>query len=85
LGLQGGSENPSGIQIVRFEVFTAVRLIRCSSGFWRRADSSVDANVSEKHCVSIFRVEVTMLRSGWIYIVLEEGKAEYSSYRKFEL
>jgi hypothetical protein len=25
--------------------------------FWRRVDSSVDANVSEKHIVSIFRAE----------------------------
>jgi hypothetical protein len=40
---------------VRFEVFTAVRI--CSSGFWRRVDSWVDANVSEKHIVSIFRAE----------------------------
>jgi hypothetical protein len=29
----------------------------CSSGFWRRADSSVEANVSEKHTASIFRAE----------------------------
>jgi hypothetical protein len=29
----------------------------CSSEFWRRVDSSVDANVSEKHAVSIFRAE----------------------------
>jgi hypothetical protein len=27
------------------------------SGFWRRVDSSVDANVSERHTVSIFRAE----------------------------
>jgi hypothetical protein len=36
----------------------------------------VDANVSEKHTVSIFRAEVAMLGSGRIYIVLEEGNAE---------
>jgi hypothetical protein len=29
----------------------------CSSGLWRRVDSSVDANVSEKHTVSIFSPE----------------------------
>jgi hypothetical protein len=29
----------------------------CSSGFWLRIDSSVDANVSEKLTVSIFRAE----------------------------
>jgi hypothetical protein len=34
----------------------------CSSGFWRRVDSSIDANVSEKHTVSIFRSEVQSLR-----------------------
>jgi hypothetical protein len=28
-----------------------------SSGFWRRVDSSIDANVSEKHTVSIFSPE----------------------------
>jgi hypothetical protein len=48
---------------------------KCSSGFWRRVDSSVDVNVSEKHTVSIFRTEVAMLRSGGIYIGLEEGEA----------
>jgi hypothetical protein len=36
----------------------------------------VDANISEKHTVSIFRAEVTMLGSGGIYIGLEDGKAE---------
>jgi hypothetical protein len=30
-----------------------------SSGFWRRVDSSVDANVSEKHTVSIFRANIS--------------------------
>jgi hypothetical protein len=30
----------------------------CSSGFWHRVDSLVDASVSEKHTVSIFRAEV---------------------------
>jgi hypothetical protein len=35
-----------------------------------------DANVSEKHTVSIFRAEVEMLGSGRIYIWLEEKKAE---------
>jgi hypothetical protein len=29
----------------------------CPSGFWYRVDSSVDANISEKHTVSIFRDE----------------------------
>jgi hypothetical protein len=37
---------------------------------------SVDANVSEKHTVSIFRAGVEMLGSGGICIRLEEGKAE---------
>jgi hypothetical protein len=41
----------------------------CSSGFWRHVDSSVDANVLEKHTVSIFSSEVGMLGSGGIYIV----------------
>jgi hypothetical protein len=34
------------------------KIERCSSGFWCREDSSVDANVSEKNTVSIFRAEV---------------------------
>jgi hypothetical protein len=29
----------------------------CFSGFWRRVESPVDANVSEKHTVDIFRAE----------------------------
>jgi hypothetical protein len=39
---------------VRFKIFT---LWECwwFSGFWRRVDSSVDANVSQRHTVSIFR------------------------------
>jgi hypothetical protein len=52
---------------VRFEVFTAVRMI--SSGYWCCVDLSVDANVSEKHTVSIFRAEVAMLGSGGIFRV----------------
>jgi hypothetical protein len=42
--------------------------------FWVlvRVDSSVDANVSEKNTVSIFRTEMAMLGSRGI----EEGKAE---------
>jgi hypothetical protein len=49
-----------------FQPFTSVWDLRfsrrwewwcCSSGFWHRVDSSVDANVSEKYTVSIFRVE----------------------------
>jgi hypothetical protein len=36
----------------------------------------VDASVSEKHTLSIFRGEVAMLGSGGIYIGLEEGKVE---------
>jgi hypothetical protein len=32
-----------------------------SSGFWRRVDAQVDANVSEKHTVSIFGAKVAML------------------------
>jgi hypothetical protein len=36
----------------------------------------VEANVSEKYTVSIFRAEVAMLGSGGIYIGLEEGDAE---------
>jgi hypothetical protein len=39
-------------------------------------DSSVDASVSEKHTVSIFRAEMAMLGSGGICIGLEEGKVE---------
>jgi hypothetical protein len=46
------------------------------SGFWSRVDSSVGANVSEKHTVSIFRAEAAMLESGGIYTGLEKGKAE---------
>jgi hypothetical protein len=30
----------------------------CSAGLWRRVDLQVDTNVSEKHTVSIFRVEI---------------------------
>jgi hypothetical protein len=45
-----------------------------SSGMWRRVDSSVDTNVSEIHPVSIFKAEVAMLGSGWVYIESEEGK-----------
>jgi hypothetical protein len=44
--------------------------------FWICVNSSVDSNASEKHIVSIFRVEVAKLGSGGIYIGLEEGKAE---------
>jgi hypothetical protein len=39
-------------------------LISCGLGFWRRVVSYIDANIVEKHAVSIFRVEVTELRSG---------------------
>jgi hypothetical protein len=35
---------------MRFDVFTVVR-------FWHCVDSSVDANVSKKYTVSIFRAE----------------------------
>jgi hypothetical protein len=37
---------------------------------------SVNANILEKHTVSILRAEVAMLGSGGIYIGLEKGKAE---------
>jgi hypothetical protein len=36
----------------------------------------VDANVSEKHTVTIVGAEMAMLGGGQIYIGLEEGKAE---------
>jgi hypothetical protein len=34
----------------------------CSSGFWRHVDSLVDANVSKKHTVSIFRANESTRR-----------------------
>jgi hypothetical protein len=37
---------------------------------------SEDANVFEKHTVSVFRAEMEMLGSGGIYIGLEEGKTD---------
>jgi hypothetical protein len=49
---------------------------RYCSRFWRRVDAPVDANVSEKYTVSIFRAEVAILGSGGIYIGLEEEKVE---------
>jgi hypothetical protein len=36
----------------------------------------IDASISEKHTVSIFRAEAALLGSGGTYIGLEEGKAE---------
>lgn len=39
-------------------------------------DSSVNASALEKHTVSIFGCEVTILGSGEIYIELEEGKSD---------
>jgi hypothetical protein len=39
----------------------------------------VDAKVSEKHTVSIFRAKMAMLGSGGIYIKLEEEKQFPSS------
>jgi hypothetical protein len=44
------------ITSVRSEVFTAMRMMLTFSGFWGRVGSLVDANISEKHTVSIFRV-----------------------------
>jgi hypothetical protein len=46
--------------------------------FWVLAPCRLvgSAYVSEKHTVSIFRAEVAMLGSGWMYIGLEEGKTE---------
>jgi hypothetical protein len=38
--------------------------------------SPVGANVLERYTLSIFRVEVAMLRSTVVYIGLEEGKDE---------
>jgi hypothetical protein len=62
--------------LVRFEVFLQWwGWWYCSSGFQRHVGSSVNANVSEKHTVSIFRAAVAMLGSGGFYIGLEEGKA----------
>jgi hypothetical protein len=46
------------------------------SAFWRRVDSSVAADVSDKHTFSIFRTEMAVLGNGVIYIGLEEGKAK---------
>jgi hypothetical protein len=43
---------------------------------WCHIDSSLDANVSEKHAISIFKAEMVMLGSGGFYIGSEEGKAE---------
>jgi hypothetical protein len=40
----------------------------------------VDANVSEKQRLSIFRTEVAMLGIGGIYVAFEQGKAEVSVY-----
>jgi hypothetical protein len=50
---------------VRFEVFMAVRIM--FFWVWNCVDSSVDANVSEKHTISILRAEVAKMRSGRIY------------------
>jgi hypothetical protein len=36
----------------------------CCSGLWYRVDLSVDASVSEKHTLSIFRAKVAVLESG---------------------
>jgi hypothetical protein len=47
--------------------------------FWRHVDLSVDASVSEKHTLSIFRAEVAMLGSGGIYIGLEGGLRELAN------
>jgi hypothetical protein len=48
----------------------------CFSAFWHHVDLLVDANVLEKHTVSILRDEVAMLGSGGICIGLDGGKAE---------
>jgi hypothetical protein len=44
----------------------------CCFGFWRRVISQIDANVSEKHTVSIFRAKITKLGSGGLFGV--EGR-----------
>jgi hypothetical protein len=58
-----------------------------SSGCWRRIGLTVDANVSEKHTVSIFRAEVAMLGSGRIYTELEAegvGQSAFPSSSPFK-
>jgi hypothetical protein len=66
---------------VKFEVFMVVRMVMLF--FWVLAPCRllVDANVSEKHTVSIFRAEVAMLGSGWIYI--DEDKGEGVGHSSF--
>jgi hypothetical protein len=44
-----------------------LNIILCFLGFWHRVISQIDANASEKHAVSIFRAEVTRLRSRDFY------------------
>jgi hypothetical protein len=49
---------------VRVEVLTAVNITSVLSWDWRRVISYVNANVSDKHSVSIFRAEATKLENG---------------------
>jgi hypothetical protein len=51
---------PNHLTDVGFAVFTAVTMVSCSE-FWRHVKSYLDDNVSEKHHVSVFRDEMTML------------------------
>jgi hypothetical protein len=51
------------MELLIFEVSTAVKMMFFFC-VWRRADSSVDANVSEKHTVSIFRADILSICSG---------------------
>jgi hypothetical protein len=59
---------------VRFEIYKAVRM---KMMFWRCVDSSVDANVPDKHTVSIFRAEDgdSMSELG-----LSEQKAQFADF-----
>jgi hypothetical protein len=56
------------ITCVRIEVLTAVRMVMLFFWVVTPCRLLVDTNVSEKHIVSIFRVEVAMMGSGEIYI-----------------
>jgi hypothetical protein len=49
--------------------------IRWCSGFRRHVESQVQANGSDKHTISIFRVDVAIVGSEWFYVRLEEEKA----------
>jgi hypothetical protein len=44
-----------------------IKICFCSTGFWHRVDSSVDASIPEKHIVSIFSLENSVfIRNGGI-------------------